>query len=173
MRRMTEGVRSPNAVVVNIGRAVAWRGLLAGAAFAGLGLALAVYAVATSADGLVALLVVALVMIAMGGVMLAAVWLRRSRIVLDTRGATAQARQGGFTVEWHDFSEVRLTRVWASVGTTRVRVYTLELTPAVDPSVFRSYELGRLGGRAGRRLDRALAGACPDIYQGLVSLPAT
>jgi hypothetical protein len=172
MRRMTEGVRSPNAVVVNIGRAVAWRGLLAGIAFAGLGLALAGYAVATSADGLVALLLVAVVLMAMGGVMLAAVWLRRSRILLDTRGATVQARLGGFTVAWHDFSEVRLTRVWASVGQSRVPVYTLELTPADDPSVLRSYDLGRLG-RAGRRLDRALAGACPEIYQGLVALPAT
>ncbi len=162
---MTEGVRSPDAVVVTIGRAMAWRGLLAGGAFTGLGLALAVYVVATAAGGLVALLVVALVMVGMGGVMLAAVWLRRSRISLDTRGCTVHGRLGGFSLEWRDYQQVRLTRERAWVGSHRVPIYTLELTAAHDPSVTRSCELGRLGA-AGRRLDRALAAACPDVYRG-------
>ncbi len=164
---------------IDLGWAVAWRAAAGGALLAAGGLALGVAAVVglpgRDPSQRALAVVFALVLLAVGVLILVAVRATALRLRVDATGMTVEHRRhGGFTARWEDVASVRLLRERRWVGRARTWHYTLVLEPRRDiPSLdlwregsgYR-YELGRLG-LAGRRTDRALAEYFPAGYRGL------
>jgi hypothetical protein len=164
---------------INLGWAVAWRAAAGGVLLVAGGLALGVAAFAglpgrdPSQRALAVLF--ALVLLAVGVLILVAVRAMALRLRVDETGMTVEHRRfGGFTARWADLASVRMLREKRWAGRARTWHYTLVLDPRRDipsldlwreGSVYR-YELGRLG-LAGRRMDRTLARCFPAGYRGL------
>ena len=170
---------STTPATLNLGWSSAWKGVAGGVLMAGFGVWLLVVSVsglvAGRADGRQAFgVVLGAVLLLVGVLAFAGVWMSRLHMSVDGRGLLVRRRDGGFALTWPEVSTVRLEVEKRWVGRVRLRLYTMAFTlrePRPDLDLWQEtdghrYALGQLG-RAGRRLDKALAAHAGSCYQGV------